>query len=120
MTPAALDPLAQRVLRALYELAQLDCPVHMGVLAGAVVCAPAELLAALQVLDARGLVSAQRLRLTMQGLAQAARIASLQLHGERFPPSGKPALRRALPCTRPQASRSLFQLPRSAAARARC
>lgn len=113
MKPAALDPLARRVLRALYELAELDCPAHAGVLARAVNLtlagagttraeAPgagsgrdareyraADLARILLVLDARGLASAERARLTLLGLATAARIAPLCI--ERAP--GFPALR---------------------------
>ena len=116
MTPAANDPLARRVLRAMYELAQLDCPAHPGTLARAVGCSPCELLAALQGLDERGLVSAPRLRLTMLGLAQAARVASLQLQGESYAPLRKPTLRRALPSTPPL----FLELARTVGARARC
>ena len=103
MTPAALDPPARRVLRALYELAQLDCPAHAGVLARAInfsLALPSAHLATgarakspgarfpmraidvgrvLLVLDARGLASAEHARLTLAGLLVAARCEPLQL-----------------------------------------
>jgi hypothetical protein len=93
MTPIALEPVAQRVLRALYELAQLDCPAHAGVLGRAVGMRAADVARALLVLDARGLVSADRARLTLEGLACAARVPALQLERETWL---EPLRRRAL------------------------
>jgi len=78
----ALDPLAQRVLRALYELAQLDCPAHAGVLGRAVGLRAADVARVLLVLDARGLVAADRARLTLVGLAVGARTPALHLERE--------------------------------------
>ncbi|HEY6882294.1 MAG TPA: hypothetical protein VI299_29890 [Polyangiales bacterium] len=75
---AALDPHARRVLRALYELAELDVPAEVGLVARALGLPDATRV--LRELDARGLVDAQRVRLTMQGLALAARTPSLHLH----------------------------------------
>jgi hypothetical protein len=79
MNADQLDPIAQRVLRALYELAQLDCPAHAGVLAKAVGLRAADVARVLLVLDARGLAVAERGRLTMAGLARAARVPALHL-----------------------------------------
>jgi hypothetical protein len=82
MKPAPLDPLARHVLRALYELAELDIAAHAGVLGRAVGQAAAEVERALRVLDARGLASAERARLTLLGLAQAARVPAIGLERE--------------------------------------
>jgi len=79
MKPAALDPLARRVLRALYELAELDCPATPGVLAQAIGLRAVDVARVLLVLDARGLANAARSRLTLTGLAQAVRISPLAL-----------------------------------------
>ena len=79
MTPAALDPPARRVLRALFELAQLDCPAHAGVLARAVDMRAVDVARVLLVLEARGLARAGQARLTLTGLALAARCEPLQL-----------------------------------------
>lgn len=75
----ALDPLERRVIRALYELAQLDCPAHAGVLGRAVGLRPGDVARVLLVLDARGLVMADRARLTLSGLAVASRVTTLCL-----------------------------------------
>lgn len=82
MNANALDPLSERVLRALYELAQLDCPAHAGVLGRAVGVRAADLARVLLVLDARGLASAERARLTLAGLAVAVRAPALHLERE--------------------------------------
>jgi len=78
----ALDPLERRVLRALYELAQLDCPAHAGVLGRAVGLKPVDVARVLLVLDARKLVTADRARLTLAGLAVASRVSALRLERE--------------------------------------
>ncbi len=70
---------AARALRVLYELAQLDCPADAGLLGRALGIASADARGLLIELDARGLVCAQRARLTMLGLGRAARVASLHL-----------------------------------------
>jgi hypothetical protein len=90
MKPVVLEPLAQGVLRALYELAELDCPADAALLARALThltgSRPAsisprasDIARVLLVLDARGLVQADRVRLTMRGLAEAVRLAPLSL-----------------------------------------
>lgn len=79
MKPAPLDPLARHVLRALYELAELDVAAHVGVLGRALGRPATDVARVLLVLDARGLVSAQRARLTLLGLAHAARLPALGL-----------------------------------------
>lgn len=94
MTPATLDPPARRVLRALFELAQLDRPADAGLLARAINFSLARESAGsalravdvgrvLLVLEARGLASAEHARLTLAGLAAATRCEPLQL--ESFP-----------------------------------
>ena len=79
MNADELDPIVQRVLRALYELAQLDCPADADVLAKAVGLRARDVGRVLLVLDARGLMIAERARLTMLGLARAARLPALHL-----------------------------------------
>jgi Mn-dependent DtxR family transcriptional regulator len=76
---AALDPQARRMLRALYELAELDGPADAGVLARVLGIPPAHASRVLGELAARGLVDAERVRLTMPGLVHAARVRSLGL-----------------------------------------
>ena len=82
MKPAPLDPQARRVLRALYELAELDVAAQPGVLARALGQDVAEVVRVLRLLDARGLASAERTRLSLLGLARAARLPALRLEGE--------------------------------------
>jgi hypothetical protein len=81
------------MLRALYELAQLDCPAHAGALARALQpehrLRPSDVARVLLVLDARGLVSAERARLTLQGLAEAARCPPLGLEQASWLPQLK-------------------------------
>lgn len=90
MNTAPLDPLARRVVRALYELAELDCPASAGLLARALGLGPADLARVLLELDAQGLVSADPsslartsarfdARLTLLGLAYAVRQPELGL-----------------------------------------
>lgn len=74
-----LDPAAQRVLRALFELAQLDRPASAGSVGRAIDMRPADVARVLLVLDARKLVVAERARLTLKGLAVAARVPVLRL-----------------------------------------
>jgi DNA-binding IclR family transcriptional regulator len=104
MKPAALDPLARRVLRALYELAELDCPADAGVLARAVGRRPADVVRVLLVLDARGLASAERARLTLLGLAHAARVAPLLLEREPWWAEARQQARQRARALRPTAS----------------
>ncbi|MDB4976869.1 MAG: hypothetical protein JWN48_5210 [Myxococcaceae bacterium] len=89
MKPAALDPVALRTLRALYELAALDCPAHAGLLARAVNISVRDVARVLLVLDARGLAVADRARLTLLGLAEAARCAPLQLDQAAWLPKAR-------------------------------
>lgn len=76
---AALDPQARRALRALYELAELDVSADADLLARALGMPPGDVNRVLRELDARGLVDLKRVRLTLQGLAEAARAPALQL-----------------------------------------
>jgi hypothetical protein len=93
MKTAPLDPLARRLVRALYELAELDCPASSGLLARAVGIRPADVARVLLVLDARGLASADRTRLTLLGLALAVRQPALSLSRETwFVPARQHAL----------------------------
>lgn len=90
MNTAPLDPSARRVVRALYELAELDCPASAGLLARAVGIRPADMARVLLRLEARGLVNQggaslapprARIdaRLTLLGLAYAVRQPDLGL-----------------------------------------
>ena len=79
---ARFDPAAARVLRALFELAQLDCPADAGLLGRAVGLRASHAARVLLELDAHGLVTAGRVRLTMQGLYQAVQVAALNLERE--------------------------------------
>jgi hypothetical protein len=79
MKAQALDPLTERVLRALFELAQCNIGAHAGVVGRALGLRPSDVARVLLVLDARGLARADRARLTLAGLAVAARLPALQL-----------------------------------------
>jgi Mn-dependent DtxR family transcriptional regulator len=79
---AALDPHARRVLRVLYELAELDVAAEAGLVARALGLQDASRV--LRELEVRGLVDAQRVRLTMPGLVIAARVPSLHLARESW------------------------------------
>jgi Mn-dependent DtxR family transcriptional regulator len=63
------------LLVSLYELGRRGRPIHLVSLAQAVGTDVRAVLAALARLEARGLVSAPRYRLTMLGLGVAARLA---------------------------------------------
>lgn len=97
MNASELDPLSQRVLRALYELAQADCPAHAGIVGRAVGIRPVDVGRVLLVLDARGLATADRARLTLRGLALAARLPSLQLARESWLVPAREQARRSSP-----------------------
>jgi DNA-binding MarR family transcriptional regulator len=85
-----LDRDARRTLLALYELAAQDRPTPPRLDARQVGCidapalarrlgvSPGNVLRSLQALDARGLVWAARCRLTLRGLATAARLSALR------------------------------------------
>jgi hypothetical protein len=75
----AIDPCAHQVLRALFELARLDCPASAGVLASCLHISATQAARALLLLEERGLVRAECARLTMSGLATAARQPALTL-----------------------------------------
>lgn len=94
MPATPLDLTSRRVLRGLYELAQLDRPADAGLLARAVGVPALLVVRTLLVLDARGLVRADRLRLTLLGLACAARLPTLQV-AQRLPAEPPPVLRLA-------------------------
>lgn len=79
---AALGPHARRVLRVLYELAELDIAADVGLLARAL--GLSDVTRVLRELDARGLLDAHRVRLTMPGLVIAARVPSLHLARESW------------------------------------
>jgi DNA-binding MarR family transcriptional regulator len=93
-----LDRDARRTLLALYELAaqdrrtpatrldarQVGC-IDPPALARRLGLSPASVLRNLQTLDARGLVWAERCRLTLRGLASAARLSALRARAEARP-----------------------------------
>lgn len=82
-----IDPFALRVLRVLFELAHHDRPAHAGALAAELGVQRTQAALALVQLDAAGLVSADRARLTMRGLVLAARLLPVTLHAPRTQPS---------------------------------
>ncbi|MDB4990719.1 MAG: hypothetical protein JWN04_5897 [Myxococcaceae bacterium] len=111
MTITALDPLAKGVLRALYELAELDCPAHAGVVSRALRSVelelrPSDVARVLLVLDARGLVVADRARLTMRGLAEAVRCPALQLERAAWLPQMRRQALQFVQADRPRAAGS--------------
>jgi hypothetical protein len=87
-----LDRDARRTLLALYELSAQDrsmfgsrasngaggARVDLTALARKLAVRPSQVLRTLHELDARGLVWATRCRLTLRGLARAARLAALR------------------------------------------
>ena len=73
----ATDRTAQRVLRALFELGLGDCPADAGTLARLLSLRPSLVAQYLVRLDGLGLVRADRARLTLVGLATAARLPAL-------------------------------------------
>ena len=73
-----LDFDARRTLLAIYELSAADRAVHPGALARLLRVSPNLAICTLRALDAKGLVSAQRCRLTMLGLATAARLCAMR------------------------------------------
>lgn len=79
MPATPLDFTSRCVLRGLYELAQLDRVADAGLLAHALGIPTLHVVRALLVLDAQGLVRADRVRLTLLGLATAARLPALQV-----------------------------------------
>ena len=79
MQTSPLDPAAHRVLRAVYELAQLDVPAHAGIVGRAAGVRTSEAAQLLITLEAAGLVDATRARLTMHGLVAALAAPALAL-----------------------------------------
>lgn len=79
MQARPLDPLSRRVLRALYQLAQVDRPADAGSVGRALGMRPVDVARVLWVLDARGLARADRARLTLRGLAEATRAEPIEL-----------------------------------------
>jgi Mn-dependent DtxR family transcriptional regulator len=73
-----LDLEARRTLLAVYELSALDRPVHPGAVARLLGVSVGSATRSLRSLDARGLVWAERCRLTMRGLGTAARLRALR------------------------------------------
>jgi hypothetical protein len=67
------------VLRALYQLAQADRPADAGSVGRALGMRTVDVARVLLVLDARGLARADRARLTLSGLVEAARVAPLEI-----------------------------------------
>jgi DNA-binding IclR family transcriptional regulator len=82
-----LDPLALRVLRALFDLAQHDRPVHAGAIAEVLGMGRSLAAAALLRLDAAGYVRAEEARLTMAGLVLASRLCPVALRAPGLRPS---------------------------------
>lgn len=91
------DPLALRVLRGLYDLAQADVPAEPFALGRMLGVRPSEVAFGLSRLERLGLACAERARLTMRGLAVAVRLpamgvaAALRPKQEADQPSAWPA-----------------------------
>ncbi len=75
--PIRLDRASSQVLRALFELARADRSADAGSVARLLGLRTSEVGALLVRLDALGLVRAERARLTLSGLAMAARLEAL-------------------------------------------
>jgi hypothetical protein len=73
----AVSTPAARVLRALFELARLDYPASLAVLATCLGSSPTEVGRSLLTLERLGLAHAELARLTMRGLAVATRMPGL-------------------------------------------
>jgi hypothetical protein len=69
-------PTTHRVLVALFSLSRNTSPIDAGVLGRMSGCSPTSAARALIQLEAEGLVDATRARLTLLGLAHAARLAA--------------------------------------------
>lgn len=82
-----IDSFALRVLRVLYELAHQDRPAHAGALAAELGVPRTRAALALVQLDAAGLVSADRARLTMRGLLLGTRLPQVTLRAPGSRPS---------------------------------
>jgi len=85
--PNHLDPFALRVLRVLFELAHQDRPAHAGALSAELGVQRTQAALSLVQLDAAGLVSADKARLTMRGLVLASRLQPVTLHAAHRVPS---------------------------------
>ena len=77
MDLTSLDVPEKLALRTLFELARRDHPVQPGVLARVLALEVAAVTPLLSRLEARGLVDAARVRLTLSGLAVAANAPAL-------------------------------------------
>jgi hypothetical protein len=93
--PAGLDVAAGRVLRGLFELARADRHADASSLGRLLGMRPSQVGCLLSELDARGLVRAERARLTLAGLALAARLAPLAGGVLEVPSATRSALRRS-------------------------
>ncbi|MFT3926011.1 MAG: hypothetical protein QM778_25935 [Myxococcales bacterium] len=91
-TALALEPSAQVVLRALFQLALADCPADAGSVARLLGLRASQVAQALVELDVQGLVDAERARLTMRGLAVAAGLPAITVPENE----ARPALRQGL------------------------
>ena len=106
-----------RTLRALFELARLDCSASASVLAAALGMRATQVARALVALERLGLVRADQARLSLPGLAVAARLPALELRAPEQPAQRKAtAVVRGLANARPlrAGARRVAQSPRAA------
>jgi hypothetical protein len=112
----AVPSLEARTLRALFELARLDCAASASVLAGALGVRATQVARALVALEQLGLVRADHARLTLPGLATAVRLPALGLSVPEPRVLAVRCISRGLASARPRAAgaRRVTQLPRAA------
>ena len=105
-----------RTLRALFELARLDCSASASVLGSALGLRATQVARALVALEQLGLVRADHARLTLPGLALAVRLPALGLSVPLAPKEARSPLVRGLASVRPAraGARRVAQLPRAA------
>ena len=72
-----LNPTQQSALRLMFKMASEDCPADLQLLSGALRLACVEVDSLLSELERAGLVDAERVRLTLPGLAVAASLPAV-------------------------------------------
>ena len=84
-----LNPTQQSALRLMFTLASEDCPADLQLLAGAMQLACVQVDELLSDLERAGLVDAERVRLTLPGLAIAASLPAAS-RAAQCPPAQRP------------------------------
>jgi Mn-dependent DtxR family transcriptional regulator len=78
-----LEPVAEAALLAMYELGSAERSAHLGNVAARLGVSLSEATRALWMLDAAGLIWAERCRLTIAGLSLAVRLWSQRARAKR-------------------------------------